>query len=137
MRDLPADTTEAKVYYPSDYGEHSATYPIERRKVDSNPENCGWVMKYSGNISIHPTAFLGKDVIVIGPDVEIRENAKIEGKVEILGNVFIGKETILKFEQPESVENRYKCSSTADELEFLRTLAAIIGYRPRMEMLRG
>jgi len=122
---LSTDIREGEINMSFDEGStwKHRTYPIERRKVDSDPENCGWVIN-AGNVKIHPTAFLGRDVVVVGSNVTIGENAKIDGKVVIYDHVVIGNGVVFKPDEQKNLEGCYKMANDADELEFLRTEVA-------------
>jgi bifunctional N-acetylglucosamine-1-phosphate-uridyltransferase/glucosamine-1-phosphate-acetyltransferase GlmU-like protein len=121
---LSTDIRNGAITFTYDEGSSgkSRTYPIERRQVDS--ANCGWVIRGGFSVNIHPTAFLGKDVVVVGEDVTIGENARICGKVVIEDHVTIGKDAVFASEEPIILQGCYKMANDAEELVFLRTEAA-------------
>ena len=94
-------------------------HSIERRQVDSNPENCGWVIKEDPTVRIHQSAFLGKDVVVVGSNVTIGKNAKIDGKVIIYNNVVIGEDTVFTPNKQVDLENQYKMTNAQEKQMFL------------------
>ncbi len=63
------------------------------RRHTGDPHNCGWVLDHP-SVKVHPTAFLGKNVIVAGFNVEIGECVGLHGNLIINDNVKVKKDSL-------------------------------------------